>query len=366
MADDSESAVPDVPPEPTAPDPTGPDPTGPDPTGPEPTAPEPTEPEPAGSGADRVVPRRGAMALRLIAVAVTLVLAIGIAFVVVVLGGPPSVADLRRQAGLDGKRELLIGVKDDQPGVAEFRARVWRGFDIDVAYLIGEDLGFRRGEIRFLSIESEDRARMQAADADGTRVGVDMVIASYSITPDRAAMPGVRFSAPYLYTEQSVVTAKNHTPVSTMRDLKGKQVCSLAASTSEKLPENEGALVSSRKKISECFQGLDRGEFDAVTTDAAILAGYRARYPDKYRHWDIGSDRIEAWGVNVGENPALLKLVNLALYRSREDPLDNRWEEAFDRNFRTEERINLPAPIAVGQQPLVTEPDVRQWPWERV
>src|SRR4051812_32146256 len=65
--------------------------------------------------ADRIMPRRSAMALRLVVVAVTLVLAIGIAFVVVVLTGPPSVDDLRAQAGLDGKRELLIGVKADQP-----------------------------------------------------------------------------------------------------------------------------------------------------------------------------------------------------------------------------------------------------------
>jgi glutamate transport system substrate-binding protein len=315
---------------------------------------------------DRIIPRRSAMALRLVAVAVTLVLAIGIAFVVVVLTGPPSVDDLRVQAGLDGKRELLIGVKDDQPGVAEFVDGLWSGFDIEIAYLIAEDLGFRRSEIRFLSIESEDRARMQATDSNGNRVGVDMVIASYSITPARESMAGVTFSAPYLYTEQSVVTRHDHAAVSTLEDLRGKKVCSLAASTSESAASKANLLVSSRKKISECFQALDKGEFDAVTTDAAILAGYKARFPAKYQHWDIGLDATEAWGVNVGENPALLKLVNLALYRSREDPQDNRWEEAFDQNFVKEEAVNRPAPIAVDQQPTVKEPDVRQWPWERV
>jgi len=325
--------------------------------------PAPVAEEPAG---DRIIPRRSAMALRLVAVAVALVLAIGIAFVVVVLTGPPSVDDLRVQAGLDGKRELLIGVKDDQPGVAEFADGTWRGFDIEIAYLIAEDLGFRRSEIRFLSIESEDRARMQATDSDGKRVAVDMVIASYSITPAREAAAGVTFSAPYLYTEQSVVTRSDHDAVSTLQDLRGRKVCSLAASTSESAAESAGMLVSSRKKISECFTALDRGDFDAVTTDAAILAGYKARYPAKYKHWDIGLDTTEAWGVNVGENPALLQLVNLALYRSREDPEDDRWEEAFDRNFTVEEQINRPAPIAVDQQPAVEEPDVRQWPWERV
>lgn len=317
-------------------------------------------------GGDRIIPRRDAMALRLVAVAVSLVLAIGVAFVVVVLTGPPSVDELRVQAGLDGKQQLLIGVKADQPGVAEYADGVWSGFDIEIAYLIAEDLGFRRSEIRFLAIESEDRARMQATDQDRNRVGVDMVVASYSITPERRATPGVRFSAPYLFTEQSVLTRADHPQVSALEDLAGQDVCTLAASTSESPARSAGVRLFTRKTIRECFDGLDAKQYAAVTTDAAILAGYKARFPAKYQHWDIGLDKIEAWGVNVGENPALEKLVNLILHRSREDPEDNRWEEAFDRNFTTEEKANLPAPIAVDQQPVAPEPDVRLWPWERV
>ena len=327
----------------------------------DPTVPEST-PEPA-----TVVPRRSAMAVRLVAVAVALVLAVGLAFVVVVVSGPPSVDELRSRAGLDDRRQLLVGVKDDQPGIALYEKNTWTGFDIDIAYLIAEDLGFRRSEVRFVTIESEDRARMQGTDADGNRVGVDLVIASYSITPEREAVAGVTFSAPYLFTEQSVVTRSDHAVVSTLEDLAGAKVCSLATATSETAADAAGALVSSRKKIKECFVALDAGEVEAVTTDAAILAGFKHRAPDKYHHFDIGLEATEAWGVNVGENDALRDLVNLILYRSREDPKDSRWEEAFDRNLRIEERINRPAPIAVDQQPEVKDPpDVRQWPWERV
>jgi glutamate transport system substrate-binding protein len=314
-----------------------------------------------------VKPRRSAMAVRLIAVAVALVLAVAVAFVVVVLSGPPSVDELRRQAGLDGKRQLLIGVKDDQPGVAKRQPDgSFVGFDIDIAYMIAEELDFRRSEVKFLSIESEDRARMQATDRDGSRVGVDLVIASYSITPAREAAAGVEFSAPYLFTEQSVVTLIHHDPVSTLEDLAGRKVCSLATATSETAAQKAGAVVVSRKKISECFTALYAGQVEAVSTDAAILAGFVALEPTKLKHHDIGLDATEAWGVNVGENDALRDLVNLALYRSRNDPKDARWEEAFDRNLRVEEPINRPAPIAVDAQPVVKEPDIRQWPWERV
>jgi glutamate transport system substrate-binding protein len=338
--------------------------SSPDPVVPPPPAEQVTAvPEP-------VQPRRTSMAVRLIAVAVTLVLAFAITFVVVVMSGPPTVEDLRREAGLDSKQQLLVGVKDDQPGVA-FRKPdgTWAGFDIDIAYLIAEDLDFRRSEVKFVAIESEDRARMQATDVDGNRVGVDLVIASYSITAAREAVAGVTFSAPYLYTEQSVVTLAKHPPVSTLEDLRGRKVCSLATATSETAANEAKAIVISRKKISQCFAALDAGEVEAVSTDAAILAGYKAIHRKKYAHYDIGLEATEAWGVNVGENAALHDLVNLSLFRSREDPDDSRWEEAFDRNLRAEVPVNLPAPIAVGDQPEVTGenvPDVRQWPWERV
>jgi glutamate transport system substrate-binding protein len=335
----------------------------------DPVVPPPPPPPPAGQPAAAAPPasRRSSMALRLIAVAVALVLTCAITFVVVVVSGPPTVDDLRREAKLDSKQQLLIGVKDDQPGVAFHDANDgWTGFDIDIAYMIAEDLGFRRREVKFLAIESEDRARMQATDNDGNRVGVDLVIASYSITAEREAVAGVNFSAPYLFTEQSVITRTDHDPVSTLEDLRGAKVCSLATATSATAAKAAGAVVINRKKIHECFAALDAGVVEAVSTDAAILAGYKARFPTKYTHYDIGLDATEAWGVNVGENAALRDLVNLSLYRSREDPKDARWEQAYKDNLRAETKVNLPAPIAVDAQPEVTEPKIRQWPWERV
>lgn len=338
----------------------------PDPVVP-PPPPPPVATEPTTGVEEPVQSRRSSMALRLIAVAVALVLTFAVAFVVVVLSGPPTVQDLRRDAKLDSKQQLLIGVKDDQPGVAFHNpGGRWTGFDIDIAYLIAEDLGFRRSEVKFLAIESEDRARMQATDGEGNRVGVDLVIASYSITAAREAVAGVTFSAPYLFTEQSVITRADHEQVSTLEDLRGAKVCSLATATSETAAVKAGAVVISRKKISECFVALDAGTVEAVSTDAAILAGYKFSAPKKYAHYDIGLEATEAWGVNVGENEALRKLVDLSLWRSREDPKDSRWEDAYDDNLSVEIPVNLPAPIAVAAQPEVDEPQVRQWPWERV
>src|SRR4051794_2578622 len=214
--------------------------------------------------------------IRLAALGLALVLTIAITMIKLFVGGPPSIDELRAQSGVDGWAVLPIGVKNDQPGVAEYHSDgSWTGFDIDIAYMIAEDLGFRRNEVKFYAIESEDRARMQATDAtpEEHRVPVKLVIASYSITAARAQMAGVRFSAPYLYTEQSVITLTGHQPVAALEDLRGKKVCTLSASTSKAAPDLALALVVSKNRVGECFKELDAKKVDAVTTDAAILAG---------------------------------------------------------------------------------------------
>lgn len=311
-------------------------------------------------------PRFNLAAFRLAALGLALVLTLTLTMVRLFVGGPPSVEQLRQQAGVGGWADLAIGVKDDQPGVAfhDKRSGIWSGFDIDIAYMIAEDLGFGRDEVKFFAIESEDRARMQGIDARNNRVPVRLVIASYSITPVREDMAGVTFSAPYLFTEQSVMTLTGSRKVTALEDFKGREVCTLSASTSQSAPEKAGAIVRRKNKVGDCFTDLREKKVEAVTTDAAILAGYKAKYPDEFEHVDIGLDTTEAWGVNVGENEALRKLVDLTLYRSLKDPADERWETAYERNFQVEAPANGTTPIAVAQQPDVPKPDVKQQPWE--
>ncbi|SDT79288.1 transporter substrate-binding domain-containing protein [Actinoplanes derwentensis] len=302
---------------------------------------------------------------RLAGLGLLIVVTIAVALGRLLVGGPPTVAELRAQAGVDTWTELRIGVKDDQFGTAYLDpvTGIWSGFDIDIAYMVAEDLGFRREDVLFYGLESEDRARMQATDAKGKRVPVQLVIASYSITKERIEA-GVHFSQPYLYTEQSVITLKGHRPVVALKDLDGQQVCTLSTSTSSTALSEAGAIVTQKNRVRECFAALDTGDVEAISTDAAILAGWKHRFPAKFEHWDLGLEKIERWGINVGENPALGTLVDLTLYRSWADPDDDRWEKAFEANLQSETDPEKKTPIAVGEQPPPPRPDVRWMPWE--
>nr|MDT0656630.1 transporter substrate-binding domain-containing protein [Micromonospora sp. DSM 115978] len=332
----------------------------------EPARPESAPPTAAGRAVRGRSLTRG---VRLVALFVALVLAGLAVLTTVVLTGPPSEQDLLTEAGLIGKRELLIGVKDDQPGVSlrDPDTGAYAGFDIDIALMIAADLGFRPNAVRFEAIESEDRARMVARTDDGQFVTVDLVIATYSITEERERVEGVTFSSPYLRTEQSVITREDYPgTVDTLQDLRGQRVCSLSTATSESEAGQAGVDLTSKKRISECVDDLLNGKVEAVTTDAAILAGFVAQHPDRLRHHDIGLDVQESWGVNTGSNEALRDLVDISLHRSATDPRDRRWEDAFERHLRPQQPVNLPQPIAVDRQPQAREVEVRRWPWQTV
>lgn len=283
--------------------------------------------------------------------------------------GSPTEAGLREEAGLVGKHELLIGVKDDSPGVSWWNPETGRyeGFDIDIAYMVAAELGFSPRQVRFLAIETEDRGKMQAMDREGGFVTVDLVVATYSVTADRTGE--VYMSEPYLQTEQTVVTRSDHEKVSSLGDLAGEKVCTLAESTSaDQLKQAGAADVGKKNRISECVDGVLAGEYHAVTTDAAILAGFVAKHSNELRAHDVGLAAAERWGIATGRNRALRTLVNLALYRSYADPEDRRWEKAFDdylAPLQQAEGMARIQQVAVAEQPSIDEPDVRRWPWER-
>lgn len=282
----------------------------------------------------------------------------------------PTEAELWEQARLIGKDKLRIGVKGDIPGIS-YRERsgsdVFTGFEIDIAHMIAADLGFPSSKVEFLPIETEDRARMVATDGNGRSVKVDLVIASFSVTRSREKDPAIGFSTPYLSTEQSVITRFDYPRnITSLGQLKDRKVCTLGTSTSEQeLEQATNAVVTGKNLLSDCVTGLKNREFDAVTTDAALLAGFVKESGKTLRHHDIALEKSERWAVNVGPNKALRTLVDLSLYRSCADPHDRRWEEAYEKYI---DPMLLAVPgvgVAQPDQPCGPPPEVRRWPWER-
>lgn len=197
-------------------------------------------------------------------------------------------------AAIQSRGFVRVGVKVDQPRFgARNAAGDVEGFDVDIARLVAlaifggrvDDLGDR---VRFVPVVSKDR---EATLQDGK---VDMIVATYSITPERREK--VDFAGPYFSASQDIMTRAGDTTITSVADLTDKRVCTARGSTSLQnlVNRNAEAVVVARDTYSECATALAAGEVDAVTTDQPILAGYAVSDPtlrvlhNPFSHEDYG------------------------------------------------------------------------------
>lgn len=204
---------------------------------------------------------------------------IGVAAAAVALLAAGAIAAYRshgdRTESVLGRDTLRIGVKDDQPGLGiKTPAGRYEGFDVDVAKYVAGRLGVDEREITWVPTPSSERDR---ALRDGR---VDMVFATYSITPERKEM--FTFAGPYYVAHQDILVHKNDDSIRNVRDLAGKRLCRAAGSYSTKRVTHERgvqAMTVDAPSYSECVNKLMHDEVDAVSTDDLILAGFALENP---------------------------------------------------------------------------------------
>jgi len=203
--------------------------------------------------------------------------------------GPPSIV---------GEQSLRIGVKADQPGLG-LRAPDGRfaGFDVDVARYVAAKLGIRPDHITFVPVTSATR---ETALENGS---VDMVFATYSITPERETK--VTFGGPYYVAHQDTAVRRGDTAIRNVHDLKGKRLCAVAGSNSWKRVTQElniAATLVPATSYSECVAMLLDRRVDAVSTDDLILAGFAARQGSAVRIVNAPfSDERYGIGIKKGD-----------------------------------------------------------------
>ncbi|MFD3652423.1 serine/threonine-protein kinase [Streptomyces sp. NPDC058620] len=209
---------------------------------------------------------------------------------------------------------LKIGVKDDQPGLSKFdeKTRTYAGYDIDLAYEIAERMGYARDEVDFTTVATDYRSTALKVKL------VDLVIASYSITPERKTAPptgySVDFAGPYYEASRGFLVRENSSryeinDTSDLETLK-VEVCTARDSTYESwLPKAGFKLVKSPPNTyQDCLDKLLDKSSDvyAVATDDVILAGYVKDNPGKVRQLEnVGG--AEGYGVGMRPKSPLLK-----------------------------------------------------------
>ncbi|MFD0684361.1 glutamate ABC transporter substrate-binding protein [Actinomadura fibrosa] len=180
-------------------------------------------------------------------------------------------------ASVSGKDTIAIGVKADQPGLGlKGRDGTYSGFEVDMGRDIARRVGASR--VRFVTVTSDNRERLLNDHS------VDLVLASYSITPDRARL--VTFGGPYYVTHQDIMVRREENGVKGVRSLAGRRMCQASGSVStERVTKGLGIPVRlvPAPSYSACVQKLINGDVDVVSTGDLVLAGFAAKYGSRVK-----------------------------------------------------------------------------------
>ncbi|PVC90656.1 serine/threonine protein kinase [Streptomyces sp. CS090A] len=233
---------------------------------------------------------------------------------------------------------LKIGVKDDQPGLSKYdrKTRTYAGYDIDLAYAIAGHLGYDRDEVAFTTVPTDYRSTALRTK------GVDLVIASYSITPERkSASPGgdsVDFAGPYYEASRSFLVRQKSSKytIDDSSDLRrlGVEVCTARDSTYEtELPKRGFTMTESQPNTyQDCLDKLLDVTSDvyAVASDDIILAGYAKANPGKVRRLE----NIQgAEGYGVAMRPGSTGLKREVCSALRKILGGKVWEDMYEKNL---------------------------------
>lgn len=226
-----------------------------------------------------------------------------------------------RMAELAKAGKITVGVKYDQPGLGFKGATddVPSGFDIEIAKLLVADLCIdpASDNVTWEETISDNREPFLQQGR------VDLVLASYSITDDRRKVVGQ--AGPYMVTGQQLLV-KADSDVESIKDLKGKEVCSVTGSTSIDRIKEQGAKGVGFDSYSECVQKVLDGTVEGMSTDGSILAGFAAQNEGDLK---VVGEPFSEENIGVGyskDKPEMCDWINKVLTES----FDNGdWADAF-------------------------------------
>ncbi len=217
---------------------------------------------------------------------------------------------------------INVGVKFDQPGLGFKGAadKVPSGFDVEMAKVLVAGLGIDPDSDKVKWIETVSDSREPFLQSNK----VDLVLASYSITPERRQVVGQ--AGPYLTTGQQVLV-KEDSDVKGAADLKGKEVCSVTGSTSLDNVKAKGMKPVGFDTYSECVEKVLDGTVEAMSTDGTILLGYAAQNEGDLK---VVGDEFSEERIGVGyskDHPEMCQWITDTLKKAEDD---GAWDKAFE------------------------------------
>ncbi|MFV2178924.1 glutamate ABC transporter substrate-binding protein [Actinomadura sp. LOL_011] len=258
---------------------------------------------------------------------------------------PVAAADLpagSAMAKIKERGQLLVGGSLDAPLLSQQNpvSGEVEGLDADFGrllakYIIGEP------NVKIVNSASETR---EALISNGT---VDVVLQTYSITPERAEQ--VAFAGPYYSSGLVVATKADETAIKTPADLNGKTV--IAGANTPAIPAIEKAAPDAKivtfGSDPECVQALKQGRGVAYVQDQAVLLATAKQDTSIKIHGEPFTTDPYGIGLKHGDEQ-FKKFVNDWLRKIQESGL---WAKVWKNSVGTVVEGEAPEPPAIGSVP---------------
>jgi glutamate transport system substrate-binding protein len=223
-------------------------------------------------------------------------------------------------AKLQDAGEIKIGVKYDVPpfGFKNPETNAIEGFDIDIGKAIATELGV---EPKFIEAISDNRIPFLK---DGT---ADLILSTMTINAERDEE--IDFSEPYFIARGRILVKKDNNEITGVKDLAGKEVCTVLGSTYEETLKKQAPTAKRRlvDTYSECLELIQNGAVDAESTDDVILTGHIIQ-DDELKL--VGEPlTTEPYGAGLKEGDTAFKeFVDETIQKFKDD---GRWKQTYDK-----------------------------------
>ncbi|MDQ0260115.1 glutamate transport system substrate-binding protein [Sinomonas atrocyanea] len=211
----------------------------------------------------------------------------------------------------------------------------------------GFDAGISQLLAKYITGQPKENLSQVTVDTRETLLqnqSVDLVIATYSITPARQQK--VDFAGPYYESKSAILVKSTNSSINSVDDLAGKNVATQAASTGVALLQKYApkANVQTFDDNPKCLAAVQQGRVDAYVIDQSILLSDVAKNKDVKIVGDPFGNS-DPYGIGLHKGSDALAFVNAWLKSIEED---GTWAALWKATVGQVVKTDPPKPPAIA------------------
>lgn len=213
-----------------------------------------------------------------------------------------------------------------------------RGFDAAISQLLSRYIiGEVSTELQQVTVDTRESLLESNT--------VDVTIATYSVTPERAERVG--FAGPYYSSQAAILVKADNDDITGLADLAGKDVATQANSTGVTVLENEApeANILGLPDHAQALAAVQQGNADAYVIDQTLLMNAVVAEDDvKIVGEPFGPE--DRYGIGVNKDSDATEFINTFLQTIYDD---GTWAKVWELTIGERTGLDeVPAPPAIG------------------